>query len=155
MIRSLRKYFWQSITIQFCKVLCMDACTQAINVRRVNVARREKSLGFDVSAGLICSYRRRKLGWKILEIFLLVKEIVTTILLENEFYYFSNVGKCSGYHRIGILEGSHKWMSFDIFKNQNIFFQKSCKWAYWHERAAFQRSSFGRSRSGGRLLAMT
>ena len=25
----------------------------------------------------------------------------------------------------------------------------------WHERAAFQRSSFGRSRSGGRLLAMT
>ena len=26
---------------------------------------------------------------------------------------------------------------------------------YWHERAAFQRSSFGRSRSGGRLLAMT
>ena len=27
--------------------------------------------------------------------------------------------------------------------------------ANWHERAAFQRSSFGRSRSGGRLLAMT
>ena len=26
---------------------------------------------------------------------------------------------------------------------------------YWHERAAFQRSSFGPSRSGGRLLAMT
>ena len=26
---------------------------------------------------------------------------------------------------------------------------------FWHERAAFQRSSFGRSRSGGRLLAMT
>ena len=25
----------------------------------------------------------------------------------------------------------------------------------WHERAAFQRSSFGRHRSGGRLLAMT
>ena len=25
----------------------------------------------------------------------------------------------------------------------------------WHERAAFQRSSFGRSNSGGRLLAMT
>ena len=25
----------------------------------------------------------------------------------------------------------------------------------WHERAAFQRSSFGRSRSGGRLLATT
>ena len=30
------------------------------------------------------------------------------------------------------------------------------KWRdFWHERAAFQRSSFGRSRSGGRLLAMT
>ena len=27
--------------------------------------------------------------------------------------------------------------------------------SFWHERAAFQRSSFGRSRSGGRLLAMT
>ena len=27
--------------------------------------------------------------------------------------------------------------------------------SYWHECAAFQRSSFGRSRSGGRLLAMT
>ena len=26
---------------------------------------------------------------------------------------------------------------------------------FWHERAAFQRLSFGRSRSGGRLLAMT
>ena len=25
----------------------------------------------------------------------------------------------------------------------------------WHECAAFQRLSFGRSRSGGRLLAMT
>ena len=25
----------------------------------------------------------------------------------------------------------------------------------WHERAAFQRPSFGHSRSGGRLLAMT
>ena len=27
--------------------------------------------------------------------------------------------------------------------------------SYWHERAAFQRLLFGRSRSGGRLLAMT
>ena len=26
---------------------------------------------------------------------------------------------------------------------------------FWHERAAFQRSSFRRSRSDGRLLAMT
>ena len=27
--------------------------------------------------------------------------------------------------------------------------------SFWHERVAFQRSSFGRSHSGGRLLAMT
>ena len=30
-----------------------------------------------------------------------------------------------------------------------------CYTFFWHERAAFQRSSFGRSRLGGRLLAMT
>ena len=34
-------------------------------------------------------------------------------------------------------------------------FFTSRKYGNWHERAAFQRSSFGRSRTGGRLLAMT
>ena len=40
---------------------------------------------------------------------------------------------------------SHKWSQLAI-----MIINK-----YWHERAAFQRSSFGPSHSGGRLLAMT
>ena len=72
-------YYPMSLSFKFCKISCTHACTRAITARRVNVARREKlfhfsllclqkstltpkSLDFDVSAGLIYSYRMRKVG---------------------------------------------------------------------------------------------
>ena len=75
-------YYPMGLNFKFCKVPCTHACTRAITAQRVNVARREKlylfsllslqkstltpkNLGFDVSAGLICLYRMRKLGGKI------------------------------------------------------------------------------------------
>ena len=79
-------YYRMGLSFKFCKVPCTHACTGAITAQRVNVARREKlflfsllslqkstltpkNLGFDVSAGSICLYRMRKLGWKIWDFF--------------------------------------------------------------------------------------
>ena len=42
-----------------------------------------------------------------------------------------------------------------VTQGPQIFTRDTYHTNNWHERAAFQRSSFGRSRSGGRLLAMT
>ena len=95
-------YYPMGLSLKFCKVPCTQPCTRAITVRRVNVARREKlfifsllclqksiltpkSLGFDVSAGLIYSYRMWKLGWKILEFFILW--IFYTFLIYNQLFW--------------------------------------------------------------------
>ena len=70
-------YYPIGLSFKFCKVPCTHDCTRAITARMVNVARRQKlflfsllclqkstltqkNLGFDVSAGSICSYRMRK-----------------------------------------------------------------------------------------------
>ena len=95
-------YYPMSLSFKFCKDPCTHARTRAITARRVNVARREKlfifsllclqkstltpkSLGFDVSAGLINLYRMWKLGWKILDFFILW--IFDTFLIYNQLFW--------------------------------------------------------------------
>ena len=55
-----------------------------------------------------------------------------------------------------ILPGSFELAGEVLSKNHALLSRFNIRvMDYWHERAAFQRSSFGRSSSGGRLLAMT
>ena len=55
-------------------------------------------------------------------------------------------------HTFGNLSQSHNlFVGSQLPTKFTILFH----FFFWHERAAFQRSSFGRSRLGGRLLAMT